>query len=98
MVYFLLELALFSILPGGGRAGDDQLGGYTVGYVRLQCKKKKKKETGILDGCVSCLGFMVVAQSWDQSGFHVAWIITSTTGMDLMPKSWTAEIRRIRKV
>lgn len=42
-------------------------------------------KTGILDGCSSCLGFMLVAQSWDQSGCHVTWIITSTTGMDLEP-------------
>lgn len=43
-------------------------------------------KAGILDGRSSCLGFTVAAQSWDQSGCHVTWIITSTTGMDLTAK------------
>lgn len=41
---------------------------------------------------------MVVAQSWDQSRCHVAWIITSTTGMDLMPKRGTGDILSIHLV
>lgn len=49
-------------------------------------------------GVFSCLGFMVVAQSWDQSACYVAWIITSTTGMDLMPKRGTGDISSIHLV
>lgn len=75
--------------PLGGRAaGDDQLGGYTVrGY--------NAKKRGYWMGVFSCFDFMVVAQSWDQSGCHVAWIITPTTGMDLMPERGAAHIRSI---
>lgn len=54
-------------------ARDDRLGGCTVGYKRLQCKNWN---------IGSCLGSMLVAQSWDQCGCHVTWIITCATGMD----------------
>lgn len=38
---------------------------------------------------------MVVAQIWDRSGWHVTWVITSTTGMDLIPTRGRVEIRSI---
>ena len=50
-------------------------------------------KSGILDRCSSCLGFTVAAQSWDQCGGHVTWIITSTTGMDPMPERGAVDTR-----
>lgn len=47
--------------------------------------KGYKATPGILGGCSSRLSFTLVAQSWDQTGCYVTWIITSTTGMDQGP-------------
>lgn len=55
-------------------------------YVDIQWAIKGYNATpGILGGCSSRLSFTLVAQSWDQSGCYVTWIITSTTGMDQGP-------------